>query len=234
MLKVSESIVTGSNSAMAKILVVDDDQPLVDIVTDILRFEHYAIETAFSGVDGLSMLSTNSYDVAILDWDMPDLTGVEICKSHRSKGGKTSILMLTAKSKTASKVEGFESGADDYLTKPFEPDELKVRIKALLRRPTGFSGNELVVGGITLEPNNFRVSRDGSEIRLIRKEFVILELLMRYPGRVFSLNEIIDRVWSMDESPSLDVVRAHISNLRKKIDNDIIKTIHGVGYKIEA
>jgi DNA-binding response OmpR family regulator len=220
--------------AMAKILVVDDDEPLVNILTDILRFEHYSIETAINGVDGMNMLSTNAYDVAIIDWDMPDLTGVEICKTHRAKGGRTSILMLTAKSKTISKVEGFESGADDYLTKPFEPDELKVRIKALLRRPTQFAGNELVLGSITLEPTNFRVTKDGCEIRLIRKEFVILELLMRYPGKVFSLSEIIDRVWSMDESPSQDVVRAHISNLRKKLDNNIIKTIHGVGYKAEV
>src|ERR1700729_332214 len=104
---------------MAKILVVDDDEPLVNILTDILRFEHYSIETAINGVDGMNMLSTNAYDVAIIDWDMPDLTGVEICKTHRAKGGRTSILMLTAKSKTISKVEGFESGADDYLTKPF-------------------------------------------------------------------------------------------------------------------
>jgi DNA-binding response OmpR family regulator len=220
---------------MAKILIIEDDQDLCNVVADSLGFEHYLVETSFDGEMGFSLLRMNTYDLAIIDWDLPTISGVEICRRYRSNGGLAPILMLTGKAATADKVAGLDAGADDYLTKPFELEELGARVKALLRRVEGrLGGDTLRLGDIVLEPNNFRVTRNGEEIRLIPKEFAIIELLMRHPGKVFSAEAIISKVWEIGESPSNEVVRTHIKNLRKKLGGeDVVHTVHGVGYKVE-
>lgn len=218
---------------MTKILLVDDDSDLSSMVAQSLALELYAVETASDGESGFFMLKTNSYDLAIVDWDMPKITGTELCKKYRSQDGKIPILMLTGKAAVSQRVEGLESGADDYLVKPFSVDELVARVKALLRRAhLQGSSNNLVYKNVCLEPNNYRVTKDGQEIKLIPKEFSILELLIRYKGKVFSPGAIIDRVWENNEYPATDVIRTHIMNLRRKIGDSIIDTVHGVGYRV--
>jgi DNA-binding response OmpR family regulator len=218
---------------MAKLLVIDDDEELLQSVAYSLSLEHYQVETAEDGESGLYMLNMNAYDLAIVDFDLPHITGPELCKKYRLGGGKAPVLMLTANSTIDGKVTGFDAGADDYLTKPFLITELYLRVKALLRRVGGdLAADNLVFGDITLEPSNFRASKNGKEVRLIRKEFAILELLVRYPGRIFSLDDIINRVWNLDALPTYDVVRSHMSSLRRKLaDNQVIETVYGLGYR---
>lgn len=220
---------------MARILVVEDDAPLLLVLEESLIGARYQVESCMDGEDGYAYLQDNSFDLAILDWNLPKLTGVEICRRYRAKGGKTLILMLTGKQELGNKVTGLDAGADDYLTKPFDMPELQARVKALLRRTHGGLGQDtLVAGPITLEPANFRVLIDGNEMRLMPKEFAILELLMRYPGRVFSADEIVTRLWDNNEAPNGEVVRSHIKSLRKKLEPaDPINTVYGLGYKFE-
>ncbi len=224
---------------MAKILVVDDDGPLVDILTDILSMEHNSVETANNGVDGLNMLSANAYDVAVLDWNLPDMTGVDICRRYKDSGGLAKIIMLTAKSMIRDRVTGLDAGADDYLIKPFSPEELSARVRALTRRKAQHAKNRaaeaLSFGGLSLHPKAKELTRDGSPVKLNAKEFALLEFLMSNPNQVFSPNELIDSVWSEDCEVSTDTIRVYITRIREKIDrgneNSFIKTVHAVGYK---
>ena len=221
-------------SGMPKLLLVDDDVQLAEMVEQFLSFEHYQVEVASDGDQALHMLRSNSYDLAIVDLNLPSLSGTEICSQYRAGGGRIPILMLTAQTAVTDKVGGLESGADDYLTKPFAMVELQARLKALLRRADRqLVEDRLSHGSITLEPSSFRATLNGQEVRLLKKEVLIIELLIRYPGRVFSADEIISRVWQSDDYPTGEVVRSHIRNIRKKLGDDAIKTVHGVGYKAE-
>jgi two-component system phosphate regulon response regulator PhoB len=203
---------------MARILIVEDDEPLLQVVIESLRAENYFVESCMDGEEGYALLQATLYDLAIVDWNIPKMSGVEICKHYRASGGKTQILMLTGKDKIDDKVTGLNSGADDYLTKPFALPELNARAKALLRRTHGGLGKDILVAGkIVLEPTKFLVTVDQNEIRLMPKEFAILELLMRYPGRVFNADEIVSRVWDHSESPNGEVVRSHTKSLRKSL-----------------
>jgi DNA-binding response OmpR family regulator len=223
------------SSEMPKLLLVDDDVHLAEMVEQFLSFDHYQVEVASDGEEALHMLRSNSYDLAIVDLNLPSLSGTEICSQYRAGGGKIPILMLTAQTAVSERVGGLESGADDYLTKPFAMVELQARLKAILRRADRqLAEDKLSLGSITLHPSSFRATLNGQEVRLLRKEFSIIELLIRYPDRIFSPDEIISRVWQSDEYPSGEVVRSHIRNIRKKLGDDAIKTIHGVGYKAES
>jgi DNA-binding response OmpR family regulator len=221
---------------VAKVLLVEDDELTVNMVSTSLECEHHAVEVANDGESALQMLKLNEYDLLICDWNLPKVSGVDICKRLRSSGGRLPILLITGKGQTAEKITGFEAGADDYLTKPFDIDELLIRVKALLRRATqNVTDAILTVGGIELDPISYVVKKDGVEIRLIPKEFAILETLMRYPNKVFSPEAIINRVWQIGESPATDVVRTHIKNLRRKLgDDSLIETVHSVGYKLNV
>lgn len=218
---------------MAKILIVDDDPDLLDLISQSLSFELYVTETAVDGDSATVTLRTKEFDLVILDLELPQMSGLEVCRRYRTLGGKTPVLMLTGKTQIMDRVKGLESGADDYLTKPFDIDELIARVRALLRRTgTNRSSNSLIYQDIILEPNNYQVTKSGRELRLIPKEFGILELLMRNPGKVFSTEKIIDRIWHQSDFPETDVIRTHIMNLRKKLGNKIIETVHGVGYRV--
>ena len=218
---------------MAKILVVEDDADVSSMIAQSLSFEHYQVENASDGEAAQLMLRLGQYDLIILDWDLPLLSGIEVCKKYRAGGGKMPVLMLTGKTAVAEKVKGLDSGADDYLTKPFSIDELIARVRAMLRRAGDMqtSGN-LIYMDLELVPNNFQVTKGGTEVKLIPKEFAILELLMRYQGKVFSPEAILDRIWESSEYPATDVVRTHIMNLRRKVGGAIIQTVHGIGYRI--
>lgn len=224
---------------MAKILLVEDDMGLSRMVRDWLTFEHHLVETADNGRDGLDKLQFYQYDLVILDWELPEMTGIEICKEFRSRGGTTPVLMLTGKGTIGDKESGFEAGADDYLTKPFHMKELSMRLKALLRRGgTALQGDTLKFRDLALEPASHRVTREGKDLQLLPKEFALLEFLMRHPNQVFSAEALLSRVWASETDTTVDAVSTCIKRLRKKIDQEgqssIIKTVHGVGYKLES
>lgn len=223
---------------MAKILLVEDDPEVCEVVTDWLVDEHYTVDVVNNGAEAIERLRFDKYDVLIFDWQLPDLTGIEICKKFRSKGGNTPVLMLTGKSEIVDKETGLDAGADDYLTKPFHPRELSARIRSLLRRSGDLKQNVLTCGDLELDPQGFKVTKGGKEVALLPKEFALLEFFLRHPNQVFSPEALLDRVWSAESEASPDTIRVHITKLRGKIDNEgqpsMIKTIHRQGYKWEA
>lgn len=223
---------------MAKILVVDDEPDFAILIGEWLRAEHHVVEVVETGEDAIDRLRFYKYDVVILDWVLPRMSGLDVCRAFRGAGGTTPVLMLTAKKHVDEKEAGLDAGADDYLTKPFEMKELSARIRALLRRPQAFSGSVLHVGDLMLEPTTYKVSRNGQDINLLPKEFALLEFLMRHPNQVFSAEALLDRVWSSDSEASPETIRTYIKRLRRKIDVNgqasILATVHGVGYKLEA
>jgi DNA-binding response OmpR family regulator len=221
---------------MAKILLVDDDKDLVGMVQDWLQFEHHVVEAVFNGEDALRLLRGYQYDVVVLDWQLPKMSGVDVLLDFRRAGGQTPVLLLTGKTAIQEKETGLDAGADDYLVKPFHMKELSARLRALLRRPTGVTGNILKARDITLEPQSFRVTKDGAEIQLLPKEFALLEFMMRHPNQVFSADVLLDRVWKSEADVSPETVRTCLKRLRRKIDSEkqesLIQTLHGVGYKL--
>lgn len=223
---------------MAKVLVVEDDADLAALIKNILGVERHTVEVAPNGRDAVALLSMYTYDLVMLDWNLPAMSGKEVCQHYRSKGGSTPILMLTSRSTVEDKEEGLDAGADDYLTKPFHAKELAARVRALLRRPQSVSAKTLQAGELELDPKTVRVSKSGKEIHLLPKEFSLLELFMRYPNQVFSAEALLDRVWASDSAASLDTVRTYIKTLRKKIDTEgsasMIRTVHGVGYSLAS
>lgn len=223
---------------MAKILVVDDDKGLLRMIRDWLMFEHHLVETSDSGSAALDRLGLGEYDAIVLDWDLPEMSGIEVMKEFRARGGTTPILMLTGKGSIRDKEEGFSYGADDYLTKPFDMKELALRVRALIRRSGGSPGDIVKFREIVLESANHRVFLSGTEVHLQPSEFCLLEFLMRYPNQVFSAEVLLSRVWSSDSDASIDAVSTCIKRLRKKLDVDrqpsIIRTVHGVGYGLAS
>lgn len=223
---------------MAKILIVEDDHFLCDLVKDNLSSLNHTVDIAHNGRAGLDMLSIAVYDVILLDWEMPEMTGVELLKQFRSRGGKTPVIMLTKKGSINEKEVGFDSGTDDYLTKPFEMRELQARLRALLRRPANIVSNVLSAGCLSLDTDKHEVTKDGQPVSLLPKEFALLEFFMRHPNQTFSSDAILSRVWSTDTDASEEAVTTCIRRLRKKIDTadkpSMISTVYGVGYKLQV
>lgn len=223
---------------MAKILIVEDEPDLSEPVRAFLTHEHHLVEVVTDGLEALERLRFYKYDVIILDWMLPGMHGVEVCKSFRASGGTTPILMLTSRRQTNDKIAGLDAGADDYLTKPFDIQEISARVRALLRRPQAVHSNVLRARDIVLETSTFRVTRNGQDIQLLPKEFALLEFFMRHPNQVFSAEALLDRVWSSESEASPETIRTYIKRLRQKIDTkeqpSIISTVHGVGYKLDA
>jgi DNA-binding response OmpR family regulator len=168
---------------------------------------------------------------------LPELSGMEVCRRYRQTKGKTPILMLTAKNSVEDKEAGLDAGADDYLTKPFNMKELAARVRALIRRASDHPNNMYKLRDIEIDASEFRVTKAGSEIHLLPKEFRLLEFLVRHPHQVFSAEDLLASVWESDTSALLDTVRGHIKRLRKKLDTpgetSIISTVYGIGYRIE-
>ena len=222
---------------MPKILVVDDNADLADNIRQWLLMEQHSVDVCNDGLAGLEYLRAYQYDVIILDWTMPKMTGIEVLKQFRSLKGGTPVLMLTGRRSVDDKEEGLDAGADDYLTKPFEMRELSARIRALLRRPQAQPSNSLTVADIVLDREMRRVSKNGLELKLMPKDFAILELLMSYPNKVFSAETLIERIWSSESDASPEVVRKHINRIRTQIDSEgkasLIRTVHGVGYSLD-
>ncbi|MDZ4833981.1 MAG: response regulator transcription factor [Candidatus Melainabacteria bacterium] len=223
---------------MAKILLVEDDQSLAKLVRNWLSLDHHVVETVEDGEEALHRLKVSEFDLVVLDWNLPKLEGVEVLKQHRQMGGKTPVLMLTGKDRIADKEEGFDAGADDYLTKPFHGKELSMRIKALLRRPPLLVEDVLKVGDLVLERESFTVRRGDADVRLLPKEFALLEFLMRHPNQVFSAEALLERVWVSESESTVEAVTTCIKRLRRKLEGaggaPVIATVNGVGYKLVA
>lgn len=222
---------------MPRILVVEDNEELVDNVSTWLENEQHKVDTVMDGVEALRHLSTYEYDVIILDWTLPKVSGIEVLKQFRGNKGATPVLMLTGRRDLDDKELGLDAGADDYLTKPFELRELSARLRALLRRAPMPPSEQLTSGDLMLDKQSKRVTKAGSEIKLMPKDFAVLELLMTYPDKVFSAESLIERIWSEGEA-SAEVVRKHINRIRTQIDSpdqqSYIRTVHGIGYSFNT
>lgn len=220
-----------------RILIVEDEQNVATFLKKGLEEEFYTVDTSEGGADGLTMATSKEYDCIILDVMLPEISGIEICKRLRGAGVKTPVLMLTALDSVGNKVEGLESGADDYLTKPFAFSELLARIRALLRRvPDSIS--ELSLGDLRMDLLSRRVFRGDQEIILTQKGFAILEYFLRNKGRVLSRTQIIENIWGYNFDPNTNVVDVHIKFLREKVDKGfkkkLIHTVRGAGYVLKA
>ena len=226
---------------MTRILIVDDDQQIAELIEVYLKNEGYVTDKASDGMEAFQIFEHTAFDLIILDIMMPNMDGLEFCKKVR-KNSQIPILMVSAKVEDMDKIIGLMTGADDYVIKPFNPLELTARVKALLRR-ANYKQKEndedvIHVGLIDIDKLSHTVSVEGKEIKLTAREFEILYLLAKHRGRVFSSEEIFERVWNELGGGSNQTVMVHISNLRDKLEaavpgETIIQTVWGVGYKIE-
>ena len=221
-----------------RILLIDDDKQMALAVKAALE-NYFIVEIALTGEKGEAQLQLNNYDLAIIDWVLPDTNGLELCERIRNAGINIPILMLTGQIETEKKVMSLNAGADDYLTKPFRFEELLARIRALLRRRTvEIVPTTLSVDDLIFDLNKRSVKRNGSVINLRRKELYLLEYLMKNIGRVITREMILDQIWDSSNESLTNIVDVHIKYLRDKIDKPfnkkLIKTIHGFGYKMEA
>lgn len=222
---------------MPRLLIVEDNEEFASDLKGYLQSEGHWVELATTRAQAQEFMSGEQYDLIILDWELPDGSGSELCKLFREQGGTVPILMLTGKARPDDKERGLDSGADDYMIKPFVPKELSARLRALLRRADRpYSGNVLTCADLALDPLNLWVKRAGKSISLVPKEFAILEFLLRNKNKVFSVDDLISHVWRAEEEVSADTVRTHIKNLRKKINpsdlRPLIDTVHGAGYRL--
>jgi len=223
------------NSRM-RILIIEDDRKAARLLAKGLQEERFVVDVAYSGETGDEMASVNNYDVIVLDWVMPDRNGIVVCRELRERGISTPILMLTARDSLEDRVTGLNTGADDYLTKPFGFSELLARIHALLRRSDSTRSVLLRVADLTLDPLSHRVTRGGVPISLTPKEYAILEVLMRHPGEAVSRASLAERVWEAEPATLSNLLDVHVSHLRRKIDVEhqpqLLHTVRGGGYMV--
>jgi two-component system response regulator MprA len=216
-----------------RILIIEDDEAILKILRRVLAYEGYQVDVAAEGKAGLSMAREAHPDLIILDWMLPGMDGLEVCR-HLREMGSTPILMLTAKDTIQDRVQGLDAGADDYVVKPFELDELLARIRALLRRTQPERAQVLSFQDLTLDTNTRQASRKGRVISLTAKEYELLELFLRHPRQVLTREMIFDRVWGYDFGGESNVLDVYIRYLRQKLEGPgearLLHTARGVGY----
>ncbi|HUK69143.1 MAG TPA: response regulator transcription factor [Streptosporangiaceae bacterium] len=216
-----------------RVLIVEDEQVLADAIAIGLRRAAMAVDVAYDGAGALERTSVNDYDVVVLDRDIPQIHGDEVCRQLVAGGSATRILMLTAAGELDDKVAGLALGADDYLAKPFAFAELMARVRALARRSSPPLPPVLERAGVRLDPNRREVTRDGQPIVLTNKEFAVLEVLMRASGTVVSAEQLLEKAWDEYIDPFTNVVRVTIMTLRRKLgDPPVIETVPGAGYRL--
>ncbi|MEL6262320.1 MAG: response regulator [Cyanobacteria bacterium J06626_6] len=220
-----------------RILLVDDDETLMESLAERLIQQRYAVDIATDGSSAQTYADLFSYDLIVLDLMLPDGDGIQFCQALRQDGYSNPLMILTAKESTAEKVKALDAGADDYVVKPFDFDELCARIRALLRREHQGLPTVLTWGALSLDPSTCETTYRDQPIRLTPKEFSMMELFLRHPHRVYSLGAIIDDLWSFEDPPGEDAVRTHIKGLRRKLKavgapKDLIKTVYGLGYRL--
>jgi len=220
-----------------RILVADDEQELTEVLAEILRRAHYSVDVVYNGQDALDYGLAENYDCLILDIMMPELDGLQVLQALRQQQVSTPVLLLTAKGQVIDRITGLDSGADDYLPKPFDNGEFIARVRALTRRGGVYLPNVLTAGKATLDRSTFELSGSCGAVRLGNKEFQMLELLMRQRGRPISTEQFMERIWGYDSEAELNVVWAYISYLRRKLEavgaEVHITARRGQGYLLE-
>ena len=221
-----------------RILVVEDDEHLNGVIARGLKEEGHAVDVAYDGPEGQYLAEINPYDLIVLDWMLPGRAGIEVCERLRRKGFHMPVLMLTAKGSVSDRVEGLDSGADDYLTKPFAFDELLARVRALLRRQTAVRSNLLQIADLGLDRRTRQVNRAGVPVTLTAKEFSLLEYFMLNPDMVLSRRSIEEHAWNYEYESESNLIDVYIRRLRRKIDDPfrlkLFETIKGAGYRLRS
>lgn len=220
------------DSLPMKILLVEDDRKVARFVTRALAEEGYVVDACASGAEGITRATSGVYDAVVLDWMLPDVDGLSVCREVRAKQVRTPILMLTARGELQEKVLGLNAGADDYLVKPFEIDELLARVRALLRRTTGY--DRLRCGPIELDREQRRALVDGAPVELTSREYALLLHLLSHVNKVSTRAELLAHVWETHFDPGSNLVDVHISRLREKLGScaSMIETVRGLGYRV--
>ena len=220
-----------------RLLLAEDEKELSKALCAILKHNNYSVDPVYNGQDALDYGMDENYDGIILDLMMPKKNGLEVLRELRAAGVSTPVLILTAKAQLEDKILGLDTGADDYLTKPFDTGELLARIRAMTRRKAEFTPNLLTFGNLSLNRETFELSTQNGAIRLGNKEFQMIELMMDNPGRLISTEQFMERIWGYDTEAEINVVWVYISYLRKKLSslgaNVEIKATRGVGYSLE-
>lgn len=220
-----------------RLLIAEDDLDLAEALTVFFEKNHFSVDAVHNGFDAYEYASSSRYDGVILDVMMPKMNGIQVLERLRAEGCKTPIMMLTAKGRKDDRITGFNAGADDYLPKPFDPDELLSRVRAMLRRSEAYQPSVLSCGDVALDPSTGLLSCGGQSLRLSGREFQVLELFLRTPRQVFSAERIMERVWGWDNEAEINVVWVNISNLRKKLKTIgsrlSLRANRGLGYALE-
>lgn len=221
-----------------KVLVIEDDAAIAQALQRGLR-RRYLVDIAATAAEGLHQATVNAYDAILLDLSLPDMKGLAVCEQLRREHNTTPIVVLTGNDDSADKVRLLDAGADDYLTKPFSLEELKARLRVVMRHSSKTaSSSKLVVGELSLDTASRQIERAGKSIRLRRKEFDLLEYLMHHPGTVVTRATLVDHLWEANDAMWTNAVDVHIKYLRDKVDRPfaqpLITTVHGVGYKLEV
>jgi len=217
-----------------RLLVVEDDKDLNRQVAAALEQAGYAVDKAFDGEEGQFLGETEPYDAVVLDMGLPKADGTAVLAAWRQSGKTMPVLILTARDRWSDKVEGFDAGADDYVTKPFHMEELLARVRALLRRATGHATSELTCGPVRLDTRSGRVAVNGEAVKLTSHEYRLLAYLMHHTGRVISRAELVEHLYDQDFDRDSNTVEVFVGRLRKKLGVDIIETVRGLGYIVDA
>lgn len=224
---------------MAHILLVEDEQKLARLIKRVLEEEGHVVDLAFDGEEALGLGVAAGFDAIVLDVMLPDIGGFEVCRRLRKQGVHTPVLMLTARGSIEDRVEGLDAGADDYLTKPFDFNELLARLRALTRRaPAIVTAGELQADDLRMDLARHEVRRDGALIHLTAKEYALLEYFLRHPNQVLTRAQILDNVWGYDAEADTSVIEIYVHYLRTKIDQpgkpSLVRTVRGVGYALQT
>lgn len=222
-----------------RILLVEDDRQLAASLADVLTAQRYQVDLTTDGQAALNLVLGIAYDLIVMDVTLPKLDGLGLCQTLRDRGHTTPVLMLTARDTSQDKVTGLDVGADAYMTKPFDLQEMLAQVRALLRRGQGGTTPILTWGALILDPQSYEVIYNRVPIHLTPKEFALMEALLRYGRRVLSRTAIIDQIWTWQEAPEEATVKSYIKTLRAKLraagaPKDLIETVHGLGYRLKA
>ena len=217
-----------------RLLVVEDDKDLNRQLCSALEDAGYVVDRAFDGEEGHFLGETEPYDAVILDMGLPQRDGASILNAWREAGRAMPVLILTARDRWSDKVNAFDSGADDYVTKPFHMEEVLARVRALLRRAAGHSRSDLVCGPLVLDTRNGRVTMNGNPVRLTSHEYRLIAYLMHHQGRIISRSEIIEHLYDQDFDRDSNTIEVFVGRIRKKLGVDLIETVRGLGYRLDV
>lgn len=216
-----------------RVLIVEDEPNLARQLRNTLEGAGYAVDVANDGEEGQYLGSTESYDAVVLDLGLPEVDGLTVLDRWRKEGKTTPVLVLTARDSWSDKVAGLDAGADDYLAKPFQTEELIARLRALIRRASGNASSELTAGPVRLDARTGRVTLNGEPIRLTAQEYKLLSYLMHHKGKVVSRTELIEHIYDQDFDRDSNTIEVFITRIRKKLGADLINTIRGLGYSLD-